>query len=330
MAWAHTYSIVARDAASGEMGVAVQSHYFSVGSIVSWAEAGVGAVATQSLVKVEYGPEGLALMREGKTAREALETLLHADDEREVRQVAMVDARGNVAVHTGSKAIPDAGHATGEGFAVQANLMIADSIWPAMKTAYEKAEGNLADRMIATLQAGQAAGGDIRGQQSAAIVVVAGQRQEQPWQGRLIDLRVEDHPRPVEELRRLLQLHRAYKLATESDDMMAIGKWEEAERAMAGAVALAPEIVELRFWYALNLLQSGREAEALKRFRDVFQEEPVWRELLPRLVTVGLFPDDHALLQRALAPAPTTEGRPLGLTTDEGRRTEDERPITDY
>jgi uncharacterized Ntn-hydrolase superfamily protein len=204
----HTYSIVARDPRTGQIGVAVQSHYFSVGSAVPWAEAGVGAVATQAFANIDYGPQGLTLMRQGLNAAQALEILLQQDEEREIRQVALVDARGNVAVHTGGRCIASAGHATGDNFSVQANMMVDDSIWPAMKHAYERAEGDLADRMIAALEAAQEAGGDIRGQQAAAILIVSGE-QQLPWHGRMFDLRVEDHPRPVEELKRLVSIRKA-------------------------------------------------------------------------------------------------------------------------
>ncbi|HWQ29053.1 MAG TPA: DUF1028 domain-containing protein, partial [Dehalococcoidia bacterium] len=205
---AHTYSIVARDPATGALGVAVQSHYFSVGSIVSWAEAGVGAVATQSIANVDYGPRGLALMREGLSASQALSALLENDPGRDVRQVAMVDARGGVAAHTGTRCIPAAGHLSGDGFSVQANLMANDSVWPAMRDAFERSDGELADRLLAALEAAQNAGGDIRGQQSAALLVVSGERSHEPWRGRLFDLRVEDHPEPVAELKRLVRLRR--------------------------------------------------------------------------------------------------------------------------
>ena len=169
---AHTFSIVARDPATGELGVAVQSHYFSVGPVVPWAEAGVGAVATQALVLVDYGPRGLDLMRGGMTAQHALDSLLQADSHNDGRQVAMVDAKGDVAVHTGKNCIPDAGHQTGNQYSVQANLMASNKVWPAMAEAFEKARGDLAERMLQALEAGQKAGGDIRGKQSAAIVVV--------------------------------------------------------------------------------------------------------------------------------------------------------------
>lgn len=304
---AHTYSIVARDPATGELGVAVQSHYFSVGSVVSWAEAGIGAVATQSIALVDYGPRGLALMREGLSARQALDALLANDPGREVRQVAMVDARGGVAAHTGSRCIPAAGHLEGDGFSVQANLMVDDAVWPAMKRAFEAAESDLADRLVAALEAAQAAGGDIRGQQSAALLVVSGERMAEPWRGRLFDLRVEDHPEPLVELRRLVRLRRAYRLADESDELLAGGKYGEAGERLASALALAPENDELRFWSALTLFRLGREAEALETLRGVFGRGPQWADLVPRLAPLGLAPQDPEALRRILAQAAKRE-----------------------
>lgn len=295
----HTYSIVARDPETGALGVAVQSHAFSVGSIVPWAEAGVGVVATQSLARIDYGPAGLALMRRGQTAREALDALLKDDDGRELRQVAMVDARGNVVVHTGSRCIAAAGHRSGEQFSVQANLMVDDTVWPAMYDAYTTTQGDLAERMLAALTAAQRSGGDIRGQQSAALVVVSGTRSEdKPWEGREFDLRVEDHPRPIEELRRLVQLRRAYRFEDESDELLAQGRNEEAVAAMRQGLALAPDVLEMRFWSAVTLFRAGQEDEALKLFAEVFAKEPIWLEVVPRLVAAGLAPDDPAAIKR--------------------------------
>jgi uncharacterized Ntn-hydrolase superfamily protein len=294
----HTYSIVARDPRTGQLGVAVQSHYFSVGSVVPWAEAGVGAVATQSFLKVDYGPDGLSLMRQGLSATQALTALLENDDGREVRQVAMVDAQGTVAVHTGSRCIPAAGHLSGDGFSVQANLMVDASVWPAMHAAYETASGELVDRLIVALEAGQAVGGDIRGQQSAAVRIVVGERQVKPGQGCLFDLRVEDHPEPIGELKRLVRLRRAYRLADQGDEFVAVSQFDAALAAYAGAAELAPEIVELRFWQAVTLFQIGKEVEALETFREVFRKEPIWADLVPRLVPLGILPDDPGALQR--------------------------------
>ncbi len=300
----HTYSIVARDAETGQLGVAVQSHYFSVGSIVSWAEAGVGAVATQSVALVDYGPRGLALMREGLSARQALDALLANDPGRDVRQVAMVDARGTVAAHTGSRCIPAAGHVEGDGFSAQANLMVDDSVWPAMKRAFEESRGDLAERLLAALDAGQAAGGDIRGQQSAAMLVVSGERSPEPWRGRVFDLRVEDHPEPLAELRRLVRLRRAYRLADESDELLAAGDYAAARARLEEALTLAPENDELRFWAALTLFRVGEEAQALPMLREVFARGPQWAELVPRLAPLGLLPESPEALRRILAQRP--------------------------
>lgn len=288
----HTYSIVARDSATGEMGVAVQSHYFSVGPVVPWAEAGVGAIATQSLVLVDYGPNGLDLMRQGLTARQALDSLVRADPHNEGRQVAMVDARGGIAAYTGPKCIPAAGHHTGAQYSVQANLMENDRVWPAMAEAYEKAEGDLAERMLQALEAAEKAGGDIRGRQSAAILIVKARSSGKPWADRVMDLRVEDHPDPLKELRRLVKLRRAYEFEDRGDTFIAEKKPEEAMKAYEEAMRLAPENQELRFWAAVSMYTNGREAEALKLFRSVFAREKRWVELIPRLAGVGLFPDD--------------------------------------
>jgi len=300
---AFTYSIVARDPATGEMGVAVQSHWFSVGSVVPWAEAGVGAVATQSFVDPSYGPLGLALMRAGKTAPEALKALLAGDGQEAVRQVAMVDARGNVAAHTGTKCIAAAGHETGEQFSVQANLMENPSVWPAMARGFREAKGDLADRMVAALEAAEGAGGDIRGRQSAAIVVVKGTSTGRPWADTVFNLRVEDSPRPLEELRRLMRLQRAYTHASQGDDLAAAGKLKAALAEYAEAARLAPEVLELPYWQAVTLAGSGHLEEALPIFRRVFEAEPRWAELTPRLPAAGLLPDDRDLMRRILEQA---------------------------
>ena len=289
---AHTFSIVARDSVTGEMGVAVQSHYFSVGPVVPWAAAGVGAVATQSLVLVDYGPNGLELMRGGTSAQQALDSLLKADLHNEGRQVAMIDARGTVAAYTGKNCIPDAGHHTGRQYSVQANLMANGNVWPAMAAAYEKAEGDLAERMLQALEAAQKAGGDIRGVQSAAILVVKAQSTGKPWKDWVYNLRVEDSTEPLKELRRLVRLQRAYLLNTQGDDFIAEQKTTEAMQAYEASVKLAPEVVELQFWSALTMYTNGREEEGLKLFREVFSRERFWADLIPRLAKVGLFPDD--------------------------------------
>ena len=294
----HTYSIVARDTATGEIGVAVQSHWFSVGSTVPWAEAGVGAVATQSFVDPSYGPLGLDMMRAGRSAPDALAGLLAADPEREVRQVAMVDAQGRVAAHTGKKNIQAAGQHVGKGYSVQANLMANEKVWPAMAKAFEGARGDLAERMLAALEAAQAVGGDIRGQQSAAILVVPGTPSGRPWADRIFDLRIEDHPRPLEEMRRLLHVARAYRhmnagdLAVEKNDVPA------AEREYGAAMKLLPDSAEVVFWYAAALAMAGQVDRSLPLFARAFALEPAWRTLVPRLPASGLLPADPAVLSR--------------------------------
>ncbi|MCZ6727425.1 MAG: DUF1028 domain-containing protein [Acidobacteria bacterium] len=297
----HTYSIVARDAATGDLGVAVQSHWFSVGSVVSWAEAGVGAVATQSFVEVSYGPLGLELMRAGKSADEALRGLLAMDPHADVRQVAMVDREGNVAVHTGANCIAAAGHRRGEGYAVQANMMERDTVWNAMATAYESASGDLAERLIVALEAAQGEGGDIRGQQSAAILIVPGTSSGAPWRERTVDLRVEDHAHPVAELRRLLGVHRAYDHMNRGDELFADGDVEGALGAYAAAADLLPHNLEVSYWQAVTMVGAGRTDEALPIFRQVFARGPHWLELTRRLPAVGLLPAEEAILDRILA-----------------------------
>jgi uncharacterized Ntn-hydrolase superfamily protein len=297
----HTYSIVAQDPETGELGVAVQSHWFSVGAIVTWAEAGVGAIATQSFVEVSYGPLGLELMRAGKTAPEALTALLAADANADVRQVAMVDRHGNVAVHTGVKCIAEAGHHQGNRYSSQANLMEKDTVWDAMAAAYESADGDLADRLMAALEAAEAEGGDIRGRQSAAILIVSGTSDGSPWREKIVDLRVEDHPQPLAELKRLLAIQRAYRHMDHGDELFAGGDVEGALGEYATAADMYPEKVEIQFWQAVTMVGAGRLEEALPLFREVFAQEPRWHRLTPRLPASGLLPDDPETLRRILA-----------------------------
>lgn len=282
-----TYSIVARDPANGQLGVAVQSRYFSVGSIVTWAEAGVGAVATQSMANPDYGPQGLALMRGGASAKDALAALVEEDGGRDLRQVAMIDASGAAAAHTGARCIEAAGQIVGEGFSVQANMMVDDGVWPAMRAAYATASGDLADRLLAALDAAQAAGGDIRGQQSAAMLIVEGEPGAKPWRGIVVDLRVEDHPAPLDELRRLLRLQRAYRLSGEAGEAARRGDAADAGRLLSRAFELAPGNDELQFWAAIELLRNGRDDEAFPLFRSAFAKNAKMAALVPRLVPPG-------------------------------------------
>ena len=257
----NTYSIVARDSVTGQMGVAVQSHWFSVGPIVPFAEAGVGAVATQSFVEVSYGPLGLELMGLGRTAPQALAALTSTDEAESVRQVAMVDAQGNVAAHTGDRAIYAAGHRTGAQYSVQANLMENPTVWDAMAEAYEHAEGDLAERLLQALEAAEGEGGDIRGRQSAAILIVKPESTGKPWADRLFDLRIEDHPDPLGELRRLVQLQRAYLKLNEGDGWVTEGDIPRALEAYTAAMELVPDEAtngEAPFWVGVTMARHGK------------------------------------------------------------------------
>lgn len=310
--FAHTFSIVARDAQTGELGVAVQSHWFSVGSIVSWAEAGVGAVATQSFVDPSYGKLGLDLMRLGRSGPDSLKGLVAADQGRDVRQVAMIDSQGRVAAHTGTKCVASAGHIVGENFSVQANMMIDETIWPAMSKAFRESKGDLADRMLAALDAAQAAGGDARGRQSAALVVVTGKPTGKPWQDRVFDLRVEDHPEPLKELRRLVSVARAYNhmnagdLAVEhKDNEAALREYGAAEKLAQSMPDLdKSRVAEMAFWHAQALVQMGRVDEALPLFKKAFELHSEWVVMVPRVAKAGLLPDDKKVLDRILSQAP--------------------------
>jgi len=299
----HTYSIVARDPATGEMGVAVQSHWFSVGSLVLWGEAGVGVVATQSFIDPSYGPLGLALMKAGKTAQQSLDALKLADEHPEVRQVAFLDVHGNVATHTGEKAIPGAGHIVGENFSVQANLMLNDKIWPAMAKAYRESKGDLAGRMMAALEAAQNAGGDIRGKQSAAMLIVKPKSTGRPWADRVMELRIEDHPEPIKELRRLIKIHRAYQHMNAGDLAIEEGDEAKALREYGAAEAMFPDNLEMKYWHAVSLVNMGRVEESLPLFREIFAKDKNWAELTPRLPKVGLLNAGEKSLQKIMAQA---------------------------
>jgi len=301
-----TYSIVARDTETGQLGVAVQSHAFSVGPIVPWARAGVGAVATQSIVDPGYGPKGLELLARGLSAEQALARLVAADEAGAVRQVAMVDAHGAVAVHTGERCIPAAGHVRGDGFSCQANMMLNATVWDAMAAAYREADGDLAARLMAALHAAESEGGDIRGRESSALLLVAAVDSGRPWMYAdvLVDLRVEDHPEPLTELERLLKLQRAFAHAEEADRRQEAGDmsgfWEE----FSAAERQAPGNIELQFWKGVTLAGQGREREARATLVEVYRRDPSWAELLRRLPVIDPALDDTQLIER-LATLPT-------------------------
>lgn len=286
--FAHTYSIVARDSVTGDIGVAVQSHWFSVGTAVSWGEAGVGVVATQSFVNVSFGIRGLELLKKGLSPQQAVDELLKNDEGREFRQLAILDAKGNVAVHTGKNCIQPAGHLAGKGFSVQANMMINDRIWSAMASAFEKSKGPLAERMLEALDAAQETGGDIRGKQSAALLVFRGNATGKVWEDKIVDLRVDDNPEPLKELRRLLNVHRAYEhmnngdLAVEKNDM------KKAMDEYSAAMEMFPDNLEMKYWTAVTLVNNGDLEKALPLFKDVFSKDRNWRDMTPRLLPNGL------------------------------------------
>lgn len=296
-----TYSIVARDSATGEIGVAVQSHWFSVGPLVPWAEAGVGAVATQSFVDPRYGPLGLDLMRTGRSAPEALRALVSSDGDSAVRQVAMIDAQGRVAAFTGARAIRAAGHHTGKQYSVQANLMEKPGVWPAMARAFESTKGDLAERLLAALEAAEREGGDIRGRQSAAMIVVGPTSTGRPWADRRIDLRIEDHPAPVTELRRLVTLARVYQKLNEGDEWVTKNDMPRAVEAYGAATSLLPDAAtngEAVFWTGISLANAKRVDEAIPYLRRAYAADRRWAELVTRLPEAALLPNDAALVRR--------------------------------
>ena len=296
-----TYSIVALDQETGQLGVAVQSHWFSVGTVVPWAKAGVGAVATQSIAEPSYGPKGLALMEQGIPAAEALQSLLAKDPGENARQVAMVDARGNVGVHTGSRCISYASHRTGKSYSVQANIMAKPTVPAAMVQAFESTTGDLAERMLAALDAAEAEGGDLRGRQSAAMLVVSGEPTGDPWKDRIVDLDVADHKDPLGELRRLLRISRAYRHAQKGDEYMEQNEMNMALQEYTAAAKFYPENPELPFWTAVTLAQTGELQKALPIFNDVFGRNKNLRELIPRIVRAGFLTNEQKVLQQILA-----------------------------
>jgi len=295
-----TYSIVALDAETGELGVAVQSHWFSVGFLVPWVKAGVGAVATQSFVKVDYGPDGLELMENGMSAKDALKSLIDQDEAEAVRQVAMIDINGNVAAHTGERCIVFANHVVGKNYSVQANMMENSTVPKAMAVAFENSSGDLADRMMTALEAAEKEGGDIRGKQSAAMVIMSGEPTGIEWKDTKMSLRIEDHPTPLKELKRLIRIHRAYQHANKGDYYMELNQIDNALTEYNKASKYYPENPELPYWSAVALVNGGRINEALPIFKAVFKSNPNLKKMTPRLIKSGLLIDDEKVLKKIM------------------------------
>jgi uncharacterized Ntn-hydrolase superfamily protein len=275
--FAHTFSVVGRDPKTGDMAVAVQSHWFSVGTTVSWGEAGVGVVATQSFINKSFGLRGLALLKDGKSPQEALDALLENDPGKDVRQVAILDTKGRVATHTGKNCIDDAGHLNGEGFSVQANMMLNKNVVPAMEKAWKKNSNlELAERMVAILK------------ESAALIVVKAKATNEPWNDRAIDIRVDDHAEPISELERILKTYRAYEHMNRGDLEVEQGNMEKAMTEYRAAMTMFPDNLEMQYWTAITLASNKKIKEASAMLQKIYQKDPNWRELTRRLPKVGL------------------------------------------
>ena len=284
------------------MAVGVQSHWFSVGTSVSWAEAGVGAIATQSFTNKSFGIRGLALLKEGKTAQQALDQLLSDDEGREVRQVAIVDAKGNIAAHTGKKCIQFADHITGVQFSVQSNMMLTDKVCNAMAVAFKTAPNlPIAERVLAALNAAEAAGGDIRGKQSAALLVVPAKSNGEPWNERSVDLRVDDHDTPLKELSRLLKVQQAYEHMNKGDLAVEVNDMPKAMLEYGTAMKMQPQNFEMQYWTAVTLANNKQVEKALPMFRKIFKAEKNWKELTRRLPAVGLLTVSNIELAKIMA-----------------------------
>ncbi len=298
--FAHTYSIVAIDTVTGDMGVAVQSHWFSVGSLVAWGKAGVGVVATQSFINTSFGPRGLNLLENGLTPKMAIETLLALDSGKDVRQLAILDVHGNAEAFTGKNCIEYAGHLIEDNFAVQANLMRKNTVWAAMAKAFKNAKGSLAEKMLVAMEAAQKEGGDIRGKQSAAILVVRGKSTGNSWEDRLVDLRVEDNENPLKEMRRLLTIHKAYEFMNKGDLAVEHNDFKLAKEHYKKAQKLNPTNLEMKFWYAVTLSNNGELTEAKEIFQKIFKQSSNWKEVIPRLVKAKILLLTDAQLQEIL------------------------------
>lgn len=296
----HTYSIVARDSVTGDIGVAVQSHWFSVGSVVTYGKAGVGVVATQSLVNPSYGPKGLALMEQGLSPQQSLDVLLANDTGEMYRQVAFLNTKGELATHTGALCIDEAGHKQGKNFSVQANMMLKNTVWDAMANAFEHTKGTLSERILAALKAAENEKGDIRGKQSAAILIVKGEATGNSWEDTVMDLRVEDSENPIGELERLVKIHRAYDFMNQGDLAMEAGDSKKAEELYLNAQKLFPDNLEMQYWYAINLLNNKEFEKAKPLLTSIFKKDPNWKTLTGRLIKSQLLVISGSELEKVM------------------------------
>lgn len=301
--FAHTYSIVARDPETGQMGVAVQSHWFSVGSVVAWGEAGVGVVATQSFVNPSFGIRGLELLKQGLSPEETVNRLISEDNAPEVRQLAILDVKGRVATHTGNMCVDEAGHFQGNNYSCQANMMLKNTVWQAMAEAFETTQAPLAEKLMTALEAAENEGGDIRGRQSCAILVVSGENTGKPWVDRIIDLRVEDHPESIKEMKRILKTYCAYEHMNNGDLAMEQGDMKKALEEYTAAEEMFPDNIEMKYWHAVTLVNNGDLENALPIFREVFMKNKNWAVMTPRLIKSNLLNVSENELRKILETA---------------------------
>jgi uncharacterized Ntn-hydrolase superfamily protein len=293
-----TFSIVAFDPSTRELGVAVQSRYFSVGSVVPWAEAGVGAIATQSFVNVSYGPKGLELLKQGMPVDDVIDRLTKDDVGKDSRQLGVIDAKGNAAAFTGKKCLEWAGSKVGKNYSVQGNILASEDVVNRMAESFEFAKGDLGSRLVAALEGGENAGGDARGRQSAALLVVRENRGRASYGDRYIDLRVEDHSNPIGELERLLDMHRVYSLIDESEEELTKNNFETALSTLKKAAALNPNVDDIHVDLGIINMKMGRKEEAIRAFEEALRLNPKLKSLIKQLPKAGWMDADEEVFKK--------------------------------
>ncbi len=296
-----TQSIVAVDRRSGEIGAAVLSQSFSVASKAVWSEPGVGIVVAQGTVEPSYGHLGLALMKAGKTPPQALKSLLATDPRPGVRQVMMIDSRGRTAAHSGKNCLPEAGYLAGRGFCAQANFVSTKRGWRSIAAAFRASRGSLVERLVSALEAGDQAARSSRREgaaMSASVLVVATAPSTAPWEGRLLDLRVENDSRPLRALRSLLKVEEAHGRARGAAELLSRGETDRGEREFSRAISLAPENSELKLWFALGLIAQGERKRGEAVLRSAVGRGRESKTLLRELESRGII-DEAASTRRA-------------------------------